>query len=516
MKPDHLAAIWVVVDNDHEEFLTGYPIAPNRILTAAHPLKNGYKEILVWFSKLMKEPVKAIVVWNGREKSQDGLDAMVLALELESDFPNSINESLQFLEEPPKQPVKWFSNCYPKFARDGGSPKDGYLDARGEFNPPPSGVTFTLECDEKNPDPTEWGGASGAPIFVEATLAGIISNITLKVGKGRAKTKRFERLNGVPVWELIKSEGFLASLGSIDQKTFDDSESAWRKRLPNMIRMELKAIGDLYASDRLEFYFQTPIISNPSSIEKLVDLLVADPKKVHKVSKVREECRAKGLDDAADRLEQIENHLLPRLFDINERKRFWSALKYQGAILVGQAATCSASAEFRMASFDGNSVDLIHSNPEENMASWKGRHSLRVATVSPGDLSPEHIAFRILLELSGQKLEAEHLTVTAEARNQITLGIADENLRKSVLEDATQLVLRLNAHLETLLHTYDRTPYCIVRIQDTGLSREKLQQALAILRRWELKLDFLEIANDSPNGHHETPMLTLLSTRRKT
>lgn len=516
MNANHLVGVWVL-ENDEgkggdEPFATGYPIAPNRILTVAHVFKPNASKIIVWFVYCDAKPVVAKVVWNGREKDPNGLDAMVL----ECPFPPTVMPSVELMTEAPRDVLHWHSNCFPQFARTDKIEKGRYLDALGSINPVADVLTsFPIDCNEKNPVSAAWGGASGGPIFVgKSRLVGILSGVRLgaESNEDGKPVAPFQRLIAVPAWKLAADPDFIASLGGVSSKDLENAEQEWKKRVAARIRMDLGGINDEFVSERFEIEFGIPLLGERRNLETISGTLVDDPTLVHVISDIRENCRKKQLQDSAERLEQVENQMLPRLFPPEQRKRFWDELRFRGAILVENATTSQAGADLWMSIIDKRGIELRSDKPTDVVTRWTAPAMLRLGVIKPGDLSGECLAFRILLEMAEQRLPPEYLTVTEEACRQILTGVASEPTRESALKDAEELAARLDKWLDAKRRQHG-TPYCVIRVSDTGLPRQTLKEALAVLRDWNLRLDFLEISNNSPHGRHEAPMLSLLSSR---
>ena len=323
-----------------------------------------------------------------------------------------------------------------------------------------------------------------------------------------------ERLEAVPAWLLVKSPGFLDKLGG---ESTEDAlpDSAWQRRLERRIRLELERLlaANQQLATMLELEFGANVGDDGDIAAKVSEALAADPLLVAKVAKIRGECRNRGLSEEAGRLEEIENFLLPRLFPRDERIRLWKLLekRHVDVVLVEHAVASPAGAEGWVASLDQRPVDFPAESRGGDVSQWTGRASHKFSEVNPGDLSPDCVAYRILVELSAF-LGPDQIPLTEAARKEIVSGRA---IRKTV-EESRKNAERLGAVLNKSLRTrkaIQGRQYCLIRVDQTKLTRERLKSALSFLRVWVPDLDFLEISKNPAAAEHEAPMIELLRQR---
>lgn len=170
------------------EVSTGYPVAPDLVLTARHGLfpKNRKNEIihLRWFHQRagkgqpMVKVSRSAIAWDDEE-----LDVALVRC----DFPEGLETAWRHLSPiRPYHGESWASEGFPLGA-DG---VDGSTDAFPMAGTLHAAAThanrFHLDLPPTFREPTHWGGISGAPVFARGQIVGVIVS-TPELGQGRLK-----------------------------------------------------------------------------------------------------------------------------------------------------------------------------------------------------------------------------------------------------------------------------------------------------------------------------------------
>lgn len=196
-------------------FGTGYPVAEDLILTSRHVVapENPNTPALIevkWFydQPADKKPpawTKADLVWTGA----GDLDAALIRCPRPAFLRKFPLDHL--IERKPTGNEEWESTGFALANKRGKVRKPGEFggtvrsmaDAAPFFEvvegAPPTGTPQEPIAEE------QWGGASGMPIFIASGILGILCQIPPKHGN--------KKLEAVPVWRLLRDEGFKKALG---------------------------------------------------------------------------------------------------------------------------------------------------------------------------------------------------------------------------------------------------------------------------------------------------------------
>jgi hypothetical protein len=183
---------------------SGYPITPNRIITAAHVVadaapvadpdpKGDARQIILSFGpegQTIDTPV--YIEWCGVD---DDVDVAVLRCQL----PSELQPTHRLLTKPPDTPVKWFARGYTDFGKQnwpGG--KDDYHGELTKFGDSES--TVPLDCEQGLITSVQWQGGSGSVAFDSATAQTALAVITDFQGG-----KKLDQLVGVPICYLLNA-----------------------------------------------------------------------------------------------------------------------------------------------------------------------------------------------------------------------------------------------------------------------------------------------------------------------
>lgn len=204
---------------------TAYPVAPERILTSRHVLAKKDQDIdprlidLAWYrvrrcptsgqfivckdetGECFRPERKAIsVVWDGGEE----WDAVLL----QCPFPKGITVPPDLLSGVlPEFHKNWSSEGFPKAGVGKGQPHT----LKGEtFGCAFSARSFQLQASTYPDEAEGWEGVSGAPIFVNERIIGLIQDVPVKF--------EARELQAIPMFRLLAIPEFRKAVGLPEQE----------------------------------------------------------------------------------------------------------------------------------------------------------------------------------------------------------------------------------------------------------------------------------------------------------
>ena len=193
MDPKLVCRIIVTREDGEKRRVSGYPIARDRILTAAHDIvdanraeahaSEGDARDIELFFRGENEPVKGPVFlqWNGQPA---GVDVAVLRCQL----PEDRQPTHRLPSQPPQSLERWIAQGYTDFAK---RKRDGEPDEYYGSIPTVSGTDakIYLPCDVGPKEKGEWAGASGSVAFEKDSQLPL-AVITAFEDKGKEKGTR--------------------------------------------------------------------------------------------------------------------------------------------------------------------------------------------------------------------------------------------------------------------------------------------------------------------------------------
>lgn len=205
MDERRLAAVFAVDGNGQAKTSTGYVVASRLILTAAHAVDPaGSIEV-----QLIDQanPMPCALIWNGREHD---LDAALLEVEASYWPPSTPQEPVRFgrlATLQPHQPAETIG--FPAAQRESGGDLES-AHVFGHINPGDKLLSgqWVLSVAGTSPEDLEaspWAGISGAPLFSDGLLCGVIMS--------DPPHWRHGKLNAAQAHRLIQNEQFRGLLG---------------------------------------------------------------------------------------------------------------------------------------------------------------------------------------------------------------------------------------------------------------------------------------------------------------
>lgn len=206
---------------------TGFPIAPDRILTAGHLLKDSQvlPEIRWRLGDRAQWTWRTIerVVWNG---DPVGLDAAVL----EATLPVEVGDWPSLDDAPPPAHAEWSGLGFAEVG-ERNELREG-IGLTGKVLPSdPTQSLLALGADYAVAVEQHWRGASGSPVVVGNGIVGVIQSCPPDFDA--------RRLFAVPVQSLLKNEEFCAAIGY--DHDYRNRVNAHRQRIRSELLSLLRA-----------------------------------------------------------------------------------------------------------------------------------------------------------------------------------------------------------------------------------------------------------------------------------
>jgi len=177
-----IARIYTVDHRGYERVGTGYPIAPNLLMTASHVV--SYPELdeskgvfVVWDEQGQQSDVQLdmdTLVYNGH-KQQHEIDVAIIRC------PTPLKEKVELLWNSPPHCTEFYCRGYPLAGLQRNKPRHDALKFSGntEGGTPSTYLELTARTQPvsvENPALTDWKGLSGSPVIIDQKLAGVITS----------------------------------------------------------------------------------------------------------------------------------------------------------------------------------------------------------------------------------------------------------------------------------------------------------------------------------------------------
>lgn len=360
MNPNALAEVYVGKQDGNGEkkydgFATGYPIAQDRVITAGHVLSGDYNFIEVRFRN-SKENARLIPATREWPRSAE-FDVAVLSCTIPKDVPG--NPSL--LTHHDSSSTNGRVLGYPRVDDTHNKPGDarelfnstGELGALERIAPH---FVFRVNYDFRKQG-EGWKGLSGAPVFLESRIAGIVQEYL-----GYATVAEFRV---VAMCRLLEDSSFRAAIGWLDGPG-EDVRNAIRDRIERRLKRlsqpevtKSPVLRDLErelrsADDDSEF---------PESKDPIPVILEAllDQRSLSTISGLSEiyEQRCKESDwRAAEIVAEIIDEETPLVINPELAIWIWNEIKVRRTAMFFTPVGQSAAAEVLMARADGKSMKV--------------------------------------------------------------------------------------------------------------------------------------------------------------
>lgn len=288
-----LVQVVVKTGNQHVRCGTGYPIAPGRIITAAHVINDATADQVEvrWYHQSDTDGgfkrCKSIV-WQ-----HDDFDVVILDVEC----PESLKSRFGLLaESEPRAGALWESEGFPRVGQRNGAwqaiPMKGTTFSMGDQS-----ELFDLVADAPPSVTHGWRGASGSPVFVDGKILGIIVRCPEDFANGR--------LSAVPVCRLLRDEAFRVAVElSDDQRRtlLIDEAIQLLAKSPESLRAMAQQL------DLLDL--QDPQKSSRNVIDKLL-AIQSPPQILTMIVRAMYDLDKRQSKNAADILQEASHYIVP-------------------------------------------------------------------------------------------------------------------------------------------------------------------------------------------------------------
>jgi hypothetical protein len=242
VEPNLVCKIEVETSGGKRRRGSGYPIGPNRIITAAHviaeaaPAEDGAAEgdarrITLFFGVLAEKLNSSVFIeWCGKDC---GVDVAVLRCRL----PPALQPAHRLLTHALKKPSEWFAHGYTDFGKHkhpyGRDGYDGKLNAFSDDQP-----TVVLNTSNGPIVPQAWKGGSGSVVFDSDT-----GQVALAVVTEYQDGKKLDQLVAVPICYLLNAPTTKDRFRRAIQFELYEHREEHCKRVITTIAAKLEALG---------------------------------------------------------------------------------------------------------------------------------------------------------------------------------------------------------------------------------------------------------------------------------
>ncbi len=259
------------------KYSTGYYIRPDIILTTLHVFQNDNLKRLRVRNQKSGSWFNAKKIWQNYS-----LDSALL----QTSNANTSFELVSFNEESLLESVKWSSTAYPKASSEIKENIEyrssvGLLGNITPFGGKGQNANFLDLTVISPPQNIEnWKGISGAPIFANNKLYGIIKSVPESFT---------DRLKGISIIDLLKDSGFRAAIANkkFEIPSQDDwvliinSESNKQKELNEYVEGAVKELKlteeEAYSNFEVRSFNLLDILSSPSDFLRFIKLICVAP-----------------------------------------------------------------------------------------------------------------------------------------------------------------------------------------------------------------------------------------------
>lgn len=507
MNPDNLVAIWVEGEGAHysrTRIATGYAISHNRILTVAHPIREGWTTITVRFlfsqeterdSKIIQaaQTETACLAWHGRFRPDVGLDVALLVCP----FPEDILADAEFVTQRPRMKVDWSSRCFPNVLRQANSAPKKSFDPAGDYVPEEVGPNNRLTVSGQRPVIAEdWQGASGAPIFFSDRIAGVFCGYETKSvsrAAGGDAHKELAWVKFVPAWNFLPAAGFGNALH--DAATdFEENDERWFRTIARRIAAAISkhdsdAVKDA-VQDSLGVDAEKSVEELRRQLQAVVSASAADRSLPAKLLALCDSCREDEEFDAEETFFDLLVHAIPTVFTVDERIAI--ARRLQTRVEVTIQVAFPAGAAVTVAAIDRKQLDddgLL--DRVSNVEQWTGRSGRSLQDVELGEMEATQLAIRMFDELAADILPPEVRDDIVQAHVELRNGKASQENVEKLEQDCLAKARFVNRQFE---HTADRIgmSFCVFQVPTEEL-RAVFAGAIDRLSEWLPALRFIEL-----------------------
>ena len=457
---------------------SGYPIAANRVITAAHVVADA-RDITLFFGPQQESvDIEVNVEWSGHD---DGIDVAVLRCEL----PSQYHPYHRLQTTPPNTPMKWFAHGFTKIAQ--GSRTGDIDDYHGELTKFSDSQPFVaLESQDGPVQAEQWKGGSGSVAFDSDT-----SQIALAVITRYQGGKKLDHLVAVPICYLLNSDLTRDGFRRAIQFSSYEQREDYCKQVTQDIAAKLSAMGeksrreivdaireltqgDVSGVDVESIAQQTAAcMVGHTAVTDVVGCLI---RLIHGISQ-------QDSDHVADMID----YLLPLNYAPDVVQRLHQQVGDDQLRLVEQEVSTLTLAEIIMAGYDQKLARFVEV-PEgiEDVPGLAAIDSVDGPEVGPAEPGSETTA----LMRATRDLLYDLLARLGEKPLSSSGDHSDANLNRDIDGNASQLrgVLRAESNIR-----HRRTIYCVLKLPEEAPKREFRKEILSEVGKRAPQLVFVEL-----------------------
>lgn len=485
---------------------SGYPITPDRILTAAHVVAEALEsqgQITLAFGH-QNTPIDSLVsvLWADRD-----IDVAVLGCQL----PPALQPAHELLLEPPATPMAWHAQGYTDFGKanlSGG--QDGYHGTLLPFAV--TKATVPLGCTDGPVTADQWAGGSGSVAFDSATSQTALAVITDYQGG-----KKLDHLLAVPLCYLLHAEATCEGFRQAIQfeaytrcRDYRDKViQAITTKLQKLEKQTLEQVRDainplLPQAVQIDKRFHGPDCAEPLASAMVLHVAVTEV--LACLGRFR--AQAPGRSIEAEALAAIIDYVLPLNYTPGLTQRLWTHLATDPCGLVEGEAPTHSLAELIMAAYDRQRAQFV-----EDITRQKDRDAqdIRGATALPYPEGPEdgpdvsRTAHSLILDLLQLK-DTFYSSKRPDLRRPQALPSGNE---AEAVEQLKADAEHLGGALKAVSDLYERrTVYCVLKHETTPHAQAFRKQVLSTVRQYVQpyvpKLIFVELVKRPLKAHEAT------------
>jgi len=497
MNPKLVCRIEVRTASGVERIGSGYPITPNRIITAAHVIAHAAsdqscaaqgdaRQITLFFgSREEKIDAPVYLEWCGQGC---GVDVAVLKCEL----PESFDPTHRLLIAPPSTPIDWFAQGYTEFGEE--KRPDGKDDYEGKLTVfSDDTVTVPLACKGGLMDAGQWAGGSGSLAFDSKTARTALAVIT-KYQSG----KMDDQLVAVPLCYLLNSpatkDAFRAAIrfeayqqgpkqpedhyrlvvAAVESALKDLSEDDLVKVAKEMVDL----VGEVVSGIELNVNRKTLIKQTADFIVGHKDIGDVLGSLIYLMSEMRQ--GGKG------RVADIIDYVLPLNYAPNAIHHLRKQIDEERFGLLEDEVTTKALAEIIMAGYDGQPAKFATLTDEQDNI----RGIVALDYNSGPEVGPSEPGAEMMNVMRGTKSLLYDLLALLGSTPQVTPDISPDVSRVvDEYADRLQSIVRARRHR----HQRRRTMYCVLKLPDEPRKRYVRKQVIRAVCERVSQLVFVEL-----------------------
>lgn len=523
MDPNLVCKLVTAIANGDIPRGTGYPITPNRIITAAHVVEDALRaegdrsdadvrQIRIYFG-VREEAVEGPVAieWSG---AAVGVDVAVLRCNLKAQW----QPGHELLTAASQHSMNWCARGYTAYGKTAARPggKDAYYGKLVPFAEDESCVA--LGCHDGLISSEHWAGGSGSVAFLDAPMV----HKALAVITDYQGGKKQDQLLAVPLNYLLNSEATREGFRrAIEFEAYQQRES-YRDQCVDRITGLLQKLTDRLKEDIAEGIIQDYAKGDDIGINPGDSKHVAAQIAAYIVNHLEVMEAAGYLFNLTLRVKECDTEILHGIMDYllalnytpDVVRRLYAQVVYNRFGFVENAVATRTAAEIIMAGYDQQPANFVLIAGKEDRI--QGLPALNVDAAPEqglGDLDPDRgLLLAVRSDLLGLLREKDRvLGLPTRVGQKSPVGpIEDEALKREIQTYATQLRGALMAFQQGVHR--GRRMYCVLILPQEPKQREFRKRVLHRICEYIPELVFIELI-ETPTDAREFTVDTYLQMR---